>query len=94
MTLSDAHKTGRKVRLHGWSGEYYDYACLCITGENAIRDDWEVEPEVYEVEDTIIVPYNCTDFPLGKVQLRTMVGIELYDKLNGRRCSITIKPLD
>jgi hypothetical protein len=54
MTLSDAHKTGKRIRranstwgtISRWFND--DDFNFTISMSDAIADDWEVEPEVYE----------------------------------------------
>jgi hypothetical protein len=103
MTLSEAHKTGRKYRRKneiGFVGEFHRVHVGSTEGErqlietkDAIADDWEVEPEVYEVEcdwvgnidGAIAVPddleTNNTHKPMWKrlVGKRTKLTIEVLD---------------
>jgi hypothetical protein len=70
-----------------------------ISVDSAIADDWEVEPEVYEVECVSLnVSQHCPCDPkrdgFFTLDTRTVNGdINLFP-LHGRRCAITIKPLD
>jgi hypothetical protein len=57
---------------------------------DAIADDWEVEPEVYEVELLCESQY-FHHFQHAIFILPNTIG---HSELVGRRCAITIKPLD
>jgi hypothetical protein len=89
MILRDAVKSGRDVK-RGLETNYSTVSYLRKYGttfEGAISDDWEVEPEVYEVEcewqDTMwgIIPTNCGKDFNGKCLIgkRTKLTIEVLD---------------
>jgi hypothetical protein len=101
MTLQEADKTGRKYRrknsMTGWDTlREYDTQKHSMDLVDALADDWEVEPEVYEVECMPNMNAPCGYLTgMEKPQhISISVGETIANKVIGKRCAITIKPLD
>jgi hypothetical protein len=91
MTLADAHKTGKRIRRVGskwgtissWFND--DDFNFTISMSDAIADDWEVEPEVYEVECEWRKDESSVVHPSGFKELYLLIG---------KRTKLTIEVLD
>jgi hypothetical protein len=89
MKLQDAHKTGRKYRIVGGGQDYFrwaDHACVSL---EKLFAEYEVEPEVYEVE-CVLTENNTQDVGCWHSLLRLIKEHNLH----GKHAKLTIEVLD
>jgi hypothetical protein len=95
MKLQEAHKTGRKYHCgHSGVDAWYRLDDSCsVPLYQALADNWEVEPEVYEVECEMVDRNGY----LSIGEISNIVGAkeyELYMRLVCKRVKATFEVLD
>jgi hypothetical protein len=95
MTFQEAHATGKEYRPLGSDRDYlriYDGRYLGDYRLQEMLGDWEVEPEVYEVECTWECDVNKTVYPCSCKGV--CFSGKLGKSLIGKRTKLTIEVLD
>jgi hypothetical protein len=100
MNLQDAHKTGRKYRRSGEEGcDWWRFgvtdamANTSLYGEEIFADDWEVEPELYEVNTGIRSVDEISEIN-DECYARIKIPKVMAHKLEGKRVRATFEVLD
>ena len=85
MNLIEAHATGRKYRFKGSPIEFYRFDENGTIPVSALEHDWEVEPEVYEMQN--FVAWTSPNFP-NLLDVGDYVGNAIKDKLVNIRIEV------
>ena len=103
MNLKQAVESGKRFKLPEWKMWWCKNDMVGASGllDDAIRDDWMIEPEVYEVEcewyqgNISVIPSDIKgDFNWAKlIGKRTKLRIEVWDEM-AHRCFFVVAILD